>query len=101
MRMDPEAISAAVGVYVALRLDSEGANTPAPPLHRPPTAFCTVPAKGMAALLEQACTSAPAAGTGSCWKVTVISSLSGVQLPVEVSVSTTLPKAWSPMLGAY
>jgi hypothetical protein len=58
---EPAAISAALGVYLALSVEADGLYVPAPPLHVPPEAPPpTTPASVTCGLLEQAATSAPA-----------------------------------------
>src|ERR1700740_3725370 len=99
--MLPPAISAAVGVYVALSAVDDGLNVPSPPLHCPPVATVTLPAKVVAALFAHLVWSGPAFAVGGAEKKIVIASLTELQvpLPVEVSVSVTLPEEISAAVG--
>src|ERR1041385_5891033 len=99
----PDAISAAVGVYVALRADAPGLNEPAPPLHVPPEAPpLTTPCSCTRGSLAQTTTSAPASTTAAgviairTWSLTAPHGPAG---SLVVSVSVTLPAVTSAALG--
>ena len=61
----PAAISAALGVYVALSVVAFGLKEPVPPLQAPPVAPVTLPFSATCTLFAQTETAAPALTTGA------------------------------------
>src|SRR5262245_60594819 len=98
----PAAISAAVGMYVALSADALGLNVPGPPLHVPDAAPPpTTPASAACGPVPHTLLSFPAFAVAARSDAIRTWSLTGGQLPVlvHVSVSVTPPAAISAAVG--
>jgi len=100
---EPAAVSAALGLYVALSVFALGEKVPLPLLVHVPLPVLDEPLSAAAALFAHTVTSLPASTIGGCVKVTIIVSCSGRQLPLLVVVrnSVTVPAVVSAVLGTY
>ena len=78
-----------------------GLKLPAPPLHTAPVATVKLPLREATALLAQSVWPGPALAVGAGVMVKVTWPATGLQvpLPVEVSVSVTVPAVRSAALG--
>ena len=85
---------------MALRLPADGLNVPWP-VHRPPPAPVTDPASCTAGSLAQEVSGAPASTTGAGVIMSVMASLTALQvpLPTVVRVRVTDPAAISAAVG--
>ena len=99
---DPEAVSAALGIYVALSAVPFGEKVPVPELvHCPPEATNTDPFNDTFALFPQTDWSMPALDDGGGVIVMTVVSLTALQVPLpdEVRISVTLPETLSAAEG--
>src|SRR5690606_8074909 len=97
----PAVRSAALGVYTALSVLLFGLYVPVPPLHIPPEAPFTMPARVIAEALAHTVPFTPASTVGAGVKVIVLLSDTWPQLPLPVVVSVRLkvPAASSAGVG--
>jgi hypothetical protein len=97
----PAAISAALGVYIALSVVLFGLNVPVPPDHVADVAEPPVTPANVTVLPAQIVCAAPASTVATGLIVMIISSLPAVQGPVVVKVNVTVPASTSAALGVY